>query len=97
MSDLILSSPLTAPHGLWVTIMNWIGQTIGNFGWTIVLFTILIKVAFSFMDFFIKWNSRLSTLAQQRCAPQLEKLKKKYSNNQQLLQTQTMAIYKKEG
>ena len=96
MSDLVLTT-LKEPGGLWVKLINGIQTTIGNFGWTIILFTIVIKLVLSVLDFFIKWSTRRSTLVQQRCAPQIEKVKRKYPNNQQMVQTQTMAIYKKEG
>ena len=68
---------LTAPGGLWVKIINWIQSSVGSFAWTIILFTLLIKGVLSILDFFIKWSTKKSTLVQQKCAPQLEKLQKK--------------------
>lgn len=96
MSNLILTA-LKEPGGLWVKMINGIVSSIKNYGWTIILFTIIIKLILSVLDFFIKWSTRRSTLIQQRCAPQIEKVKRKFPNNQQMVQTQTMAIYKKEG
>ena len=96
MSNLVLTA-LKEPGGLWVKLINGIEATIGNFGWTIILFTLIVKLVLSVLDFFIKWSTRRSTLVQQRCAPQIEKIKRKYPNNQQMVQSQTMAIYKKEG
>lgn len=97
MGNLILAETLTAPSGLWAIILNWIQSSVANFAWTIILFTLLIKVCLSPLDFFIKWSTKKSTLVQQKCAPQIAKLQKKYANNQQALQIQTNAIYKKEG
>ncbi|MBQ7579209.1 MAG: YidC/Oxa1 family membrane protein insertase [Clostridia bacterium] len=93
----LIASNLKEPGGLWVKLINGIQSSIGNFGWTIILFTLIIKLVLSVLDFFIKWSTRRSTLIQQRCAPQIEKVKRKFPNNQQMVQTQTMAIYKKEG
>ncbi len=96
MGNLMLAE-LTAPSGLWVIILNWIQSGVSNFAWTIILFTLLIKVCLSPLDFFIKWSTKKSTLIQQKCAPQVAKLQKKYANNNQALQVQTQALYKKEG
>lgn len=96
MGNLMLAE-LTAPSGLWVIILNWIQSGVANFAWTIILFTLLVKVCLSPLDFFIKWSTKKSTLVQQKCAPQVAKLQKKYANNNQALQMQTQALYKKEG
>lgn len=96
MGNLILAE-LTAPSGLWVIILNWIQSGVANYAWTIILFTLLVKVCLSPLDFFIKWSTKKSTLVQQKCAPQIAKLQKKYANNNQALQLQTQALYKKEG
>lgn len=97
MGNLILADALTAPSGLWAIILNWIQSGVANWAWTIILFTLLIKVCLSPLDFFIKWSTKKSTLVQQKCAPQIAKLQKKYANNNQALQVQTQALYKKEG
>lgn len=93
----LLGAAVNAPGGLWVIIINWINSTIGNLGWTIVLFTLLIKLVLSPLDFVIKFSTKKTTLVQQKLAPQMAKLQKKYANNQQMLQTQQQALYKKEG
>ena len=93
----VMLTALTAPGGLWVKIINWIQSSVGSFAWTIILFTLLIKGVLSILDFFIKWSTKKSTLVQQKCAPQLEKLQKKYKNDQQAFQMQQQALYKKEG
>lgn len=93
----ILGSAVSEPSGLWVTILNWIESGVVNYGWTILLFTILLKVAMSPLDFLIKYSTKKSTLVQQKLAPQSARLQKKYANNQQAYQAQMNALYKKEG
>ena len=93
----LLASPVNAPSGLWVTILNWIESGIVNYGWTIILFTLLIKFALSPLDLLIKYSTKKSTLVQQKLAPQSARLQKKYANNQQAYQMQMNALYKKEG
>lgn len=93
----LLGAAVNAPGGLWVIIINWINSAIGNIGWTIVLFTLLIKLVMSPLDLAIKFSTKKTTLVQQKLAPQMAKLQRKYANNQQMLQTQQQALYKKEG
>ncbi len=93
----LIASPVTAPSGLWTTILNWIESGVVNYGWTIILFTLLVKVALSPLDLLIKYSTKKSTLVQQKLAPQSARLQKKYANNNQAYQMQMNALYKKEG
>ncbi len=74
------------------TLTNWVGKlleslynAIGNFGWTVVVFSIILKVILSPLDI---WQ-RISTKNQQKkmeaIKPKLEKLEKQYRNNPDLL------------
>ena len=96
MADLMLTN-LSAPGGLWAIIINWINASTLNFAWAVILFTLLIKLVLSPFDFWIKFSTKKSTLIQQKCAPQIAKLQRKYGNNQQQMQMQQQAMYKKEG
>ena len=71
-------SAVAAPKSLWVTLINWVQSFIGNFGWTIILVTLFIKVVMTPLDFFVKLNTKKQTLVQQKCAPQIAKLQKKF-------------------
>lgn len=86
-----------APKDLWITIINWIQGAISNYGWTILLFTLLIKLLMSPLDFLVKLSNKKQTLIQKKCAPQVAKLKKKFGTNQEQLRVQTQALYKREG
>lgn len=90
-------SAVTAPKSLWVTLINWIQKSVANLGWTIILVTVLIKLVTTPLDFWVKLSSKKQTLLQQKCAPQVAKLQKKFGNNRQAMQTQTQALYKREG
>ena len=86
-----------APKDLWTIIINWIQGALGNYGWTILLFTILVKLVMSPLDFMVKYSTKKQTLVQKKCSPQIAKLKKKFGSNQEQLRIQTQAIYKREG
>lgn len=80
-------------------IGDWLydlGSVIGNFGWTVVVFTIILKLVTSPFDIWQKVVMRKNNNAMKRIQPQLEKLQKQYANNQQLLAEKQMQLYKKE-
>lgn len=93
----VLLSPVEAPSGLWVIILNWIEGSIVNYGWTIILFTLLLKFAMSPLDFFMKLSTKKNVLLQQKLAPQMAKLQKKYGKDQKAYQAQASALQKREG
>jgi len=92
-----LAGNLSLPGGLWSSLINWFHSGIGNFGWTIFLLTIVIKLITSPLDFWTKLNTKKQSLIQQKCAPQVAKIKKKFGENQQAARVQTNALYKREG
>lgn len=80
-------------------IGDWLydlGSVIGNFGWTVVVFTIILKLIVSPFDIWQKVVMRKNQKAMKRIQPQLEKLQKQYANNQQILAEKQMQLYKKE-
>jgi hypothetical protein len=88
---------VSAPKSLWITLIEWIQSGIGNLGWTIILVTALIKLVTTPLDFWVKFNTKKQTLIQQKCAPQVAKLQKKFGNDRNALNLQTQSLYKREG
>jgi len=85
-------------------LTNWIGKLIykmyegiGNFGWTVVLFTLALKVILSPLDIWQKRTMLKNNRAMKVIAPELEKLKKTYANAPDVLQQKQMELYKKNG
>ncbi|MBO7389994.1 MAG: YidC/Oxa1 family membrane protein insertase, partial [Clostridia bacterium] len=72
-------------------------QGIGNFGWTVVIFTIILKVVLSPLDIWQKHTMLKNNRAMKIIAPELEKLKKTYANAPDVLQQKQMELYKKNG
>lgn len=81
---------------MWSPIIN-LFSFIPNYGWMIIVFTIVLKIVLSPLDIWQRKVSRDSTLKQQRMQPQLQKLQKQYGNDRQTLNKKQMALYKKEG
>lgn len=71
-------------------------ENIGNIGWTVVVFTIILKVALSPLDVWQKVVTRKNAKAMERMKPQLEVLQAKYGNDKQKFQQEQMALYKRE-
>ena len=83
----IFASPLFA-------LLNWLHSVIGNWGWAIVVLTLIVKaVLFPLNQKAYRSMAKLRTVQ-----PKLEALKKKYPNpeDRMALQTGMMQLYKEE-
>ncbi len=75
-------------------IMKLIMDVISNnFGIAIILFTVITKI----LLFPLQLKSKKGMIDQQRIAPQLAALEKKYRNNKQKYSEEVQKLYKKEG
>ena len=72
-------------------------QWIGNFGWTVVVFTILLKILVSPLDLWQKRIARKNSRAMKRMEAPLAKLREAYKDNPQALQRKQMELYKANG
>lgn len=73
-----------------------LNEGIGNFGWTVVAFTVILKLILSPLDIWQKVIARKNAKAMERMKPQLETLQEKYGEDKQRYQQEQMALYKKE-
>ncbi len=78
-------------------LLNWMNSWIGNIGWTMVLFTLLLKLITFPLDYFSRKSMKRNTMIQERLAPELEKLEKQCKGDKMLYQQKMMARMKKEG
>ncbi len=74
-------------------IMVWIYDYVGNWGWAIVLFTILVKLVL----FPLSYKGMMSMNKMKELAPKMKELKEKYKGDPAKLNQQTMALYKKHN
>ena len=73
-------------------VLQWINGFIGNWGWSIILLTVLIKAAF----FPLSAASYKSMAKMRVLAPKLQKLKETYGDDKQRMNQEMMEMYKKE-
>jgi len=90
---------LTVDYG-WLVVLakpiHWILEQInayvGNWGWTIIIFTVLIKLAF----YKLSETSYRSMANMRKLGPRIQALKDRYGDDKQRMQQAMMDIYKKE-
>lgn len=81
----IISEPL-----FWV--LKWIHDLVGNWGWAIIILTILIKLVF----YKLSETSYRSMANMRRLSPRLTALKERYGHDRQKMNQAMMELYKKE-
>lgn len=79
-----------------IVINNALGGGVASFGWTVVLFTVVLRLILSPLDIWQKVIARKNNKAMERMKPQLEVLQARYADDKQRLQQEQMALYKKE-
>ena len=72
-------------------ILNGINSVLGNYGWTIVVFTLLVRLILMPFDY----KSRVSMRKTTQIQPELMRLQKKYANDKEKLNKKTMELYQK--
>lgn len=82
---------------LFETVIKWLFGLIGNYGWTIILFTVMLKLVTLPLDLWQKVAMKKTQVAQAKMAPELAKINLKFKNNKEELNKQTMACYKRNG
>lgn len=74
------------------TVLSWIDKIVGNWGWTIVIFTILLKLVF----FPLNQKAGKSMAHMKHLAPKVEALKARYGDDKLKLNQAMMELYKTE-
>jgi len=74
-------------------ILLWIHSHIGNWGWAIILFTLLVKLVL----FPLSYKGMMSMQKLKDLAPKMKDLKEKYKGDPAKLNVKMMELYKKNG
>lgn len=80
-------------NSLFVSALNWIYSWVGNYGWSVVVFTLMIRL----LVLPLELKSRKGMRATQRVQPKVAALQKKYANDKEKLNQKMMELYKKEN
>ncbi|MDI9519690.1 MAG: YidC/Oxa1 family membrane protein insertase [Bacillota bacterium] len=74
-------------------VIEWIYALIHNYGWSIVIFTILVRIILMPLDI----SSRKGMRKMSKIQPQLNAIQKKYANDKAKLQQKQSELMRKEG
>ena len=90
---------LTVDYGIFTilakpmfTVLSWFHAVVGNWGWAIVLLTLLIKLIF----FKLSETSYRSMARMRKLQPRMQQLKEQYGDDRQRMNQELMALYKRE-
>ncbi len=74
-------------------VLLWINGLIGNWGWAIILFTLLVKLVL----FPLSYKGMMSMQKLKDLAPKMKELREKYKDDPAKLNMKMMEMYKKHG
>ena len=83
--------------GVMGKLVKWMRSWVGNYGWTVVVFTVFLKLIMLPLDFWQRYASRKSSLKMQRMQPIIESIDKRYGANTQRANEEKQKLYKKQG
>ena len=93
----LLSAAAQAPTGPWPWIVLELFNFVEDYGWRMVVFTVILKLLLSPLDIYQRYKARKNQKIAERIKPQMEKLQKIYGNDPQTLSRKQMELNKKEG
>ena len=73
-------------------VLAWINSAVNNWGWTIIIFTILLKICF----FWLSATSYRSMARMRKLQPRMMQLRERHADDKQRLNQAMMEMYKKE-
>ena len=83
---------------LYSHVQTWpVVSVIGAYGVAIVILTIIIRLALAPLQQFQIVTQRRTMLEQRKLAPQVSELRKKYKNDREKLNAETMKLYQEHG
>ena len=80
---------------LWATLINLFSNWLVNYGWTIIVFTIALKLVMSPLDILQRTSSQKQTRVMSAMQPEMAALQQKYGNDKQKLNQEQAKLYKK--
>lgn len=83
--------------GLMGQLVRWMHGWIKNYGWTVVVFTVFLKIIMLPLDIWQRYASRKSSLKMQQIQPLMDSIDKKYGANTQRSNEEKQKLYKKQG
>ena len=80
---------------MWSKIINAFAGWIVNYGWAIIVFTIVLKLILSPLDILQRVSSQKQARVMGAMQPELDEIKKKYANNPEKMNAEQNKLYQK--
>ena len=93
--EMLNSTSMILSFDLWAWILNGFSSWIVNYGWMIIVFTIILKLVMTPLDIYQRTSSKKQARANAIMQPELQELQKKYANDRERLNQEQMKLYKK--
>ena len=88
---------VVAPGSMWHLLILKSFAFVVDYGWRIVVFTVLLKLVISPLDFYKRYKMNKNQKITERLKPTMEKIQKQYGNDKQAFQQKQMELNRKEG
>ena len=88
---------VAAPGSMWHLLILNVFSFVVDYGWRIVVFTVLLKLLLSPLDFYQRYKMNKNQKITERLKPTMEKLQKQYGADKQVFSQKQMELNRKEG
>ena len=92
-----IAPSIAAPGKMWHLVILKVFSFVADYGWRIVLFTVLLKLLLSPLDFYQRYKMNKNQKITERLKPTMEKLQKQYAGDKQAFSQKQMELNRREG
>ena len=93
-----VAETIKTPGGIpWEWLILKVFDFVANYGWRIILFTVLLKLVLLPLDIYQKYCMRKNQKITERLKPEMEKLAKAYGHDKNAFAQKQMELNKREG
>ena len=78
-------------------IVRWMHGWVGNYGWTVVVFTVFLKLITLPLDFWQRITTRKTSMMMSKMQPVLDEIDARYGKDPQRANMEKQKVYKKYG
>ena len=90
-------SQILITKAFWSSCINFFVNFLGNYGWAIILFTVVLKIILSPLDVLQRISMKKQTNMMASIQPELNKLQEKYANDKEMLNKKTSELYQRNN
>ena len=91
----MLTNTMFLKADMWTHIIDFFANWLVNYGWAIVVFTIVLKIVLSPLDIFQRLASGKQQRAMSGLQPELDAINQKYAGDRNKINQETNKLYKK--